>query len=219
MSRRSALGRRAFDLPGLPVAFVVNRSTDFFWASGDFAALRKAYEAGAVYAAPNPFTYATRSDKGLMEWLSSPRSGRRPRHRAGERRISSAHVPETHVLRADNAEMLARRKARLRLQAAAWICEPRPHRQRRGRACAAAPARQCKATAMSRRNGSRSPACEVDGERLWTDLRVWAYRRRNPPLLRTRVAAAGPARSRAAGRLAADLCFAVRDPASAQWAS
>ncbi|MGD0640658.1 MAG: hypothetical protein ABSC22_07915, partial [Roseiarcus sp.] len=64
-------GRRlVFD--GRPVAFVVNRSTDFFWSAEEFAALRNAYEMGSVYAAPNPFTYSTRSDKRLLEWLSSP---------------------------------------------------------------------------------------------------------------------------------------------------
>ena len=52
---------------GRPVAFVVNRSTDFFWSSDDFAALRAARAERAVYVAPNPFTYATRSDKGLLQ--------------------------------------------------------------------------------------------------------------------------------------------------------
>jgi hypothetical protein len=45
---------------GQPVAFAGNRSTDFFWRSDAFAALRQAYERGALYAAPNPFTYAAR---------------------------------------------------------------------------------------------------------------------------------------------------------------
>ena len=82
---------------GLPVAFVVNRSTDFFWASDDFAALRKAYASGAVYVAPNPFTYATRSDKGLMEWLSSPDRDSDLGVEADDGGFLSAHVPETHV--------------------------------------------------------------------------------------------------------------------------
>ena len=112
---------------GLPVAFVVNRSTDFFWASDDFAALRKAYASGAVYVAPNPFTYATRSDKGLMEWLSSPDRDSDLGVEADERRILSAHVPETQVLRADNAEMLARRKAD-------FVFKPRRGFASRGRA-------------------------------------------------------------------------------------
>ncbi|HUZ91857.1 MAG TPA: hypothetical protein VMU78_08155, partial [Methylocella sp.] len=40
---------------GQAVTFIINRSTDFFWQSEDFAALRRAYEAGQVYVAPNPF--------------------------------------------------------------------------------------------------------------------------------------------------------------------
>ena len=93
-------GRRLlFD--GQAVTFIVNRSTDFLWHSEDFSALRKAYEAGRVYVAPNPFTYTTRSDKRLLEWLSLPHwdedLGIEPR----ERQILSAHVPETHLVRAE----------------------------------------------------------------------------------------------------------------------
>ncbi|MGO9473448.1 MAG: hypothetical protein ACLPWS_08565, partial [Rhodomicrobium sp.] len=47
-------------LKGQTVSFAVNRSTDFFWQSEDFSALRAAYHSGRVYVAPNPFTYATR---------------------------------------------------------------------------------------------------------------------------------------------------------------
>jgi hypothetical protein len=63
-------GRLRFD--GHIVAFVVNRSTDFFWEGKAFEAVRTAYGAGAVYVAPNPFSYATRSDKRLLELLSTP---------------------------------------------------------------------------------------------------------------------------------------------------
>jgi hypothetical protein len=47
-----------------------------------------------------------------------------------------------------------------------------------------------------------------DGERLWTDLRVWAYQ--GEP----RIGWTGW--TQAAGRMAADLRFVVRDSASAQ---
>jgi hypothetical protein len=59
--------RRGAAPPEPYVAFVVNRSTDFFWASDDFTGLRKAYESGAVYMAPNPFTYATRSERRMQQ--------------------------------------------------------------------------------------------------------------------------------------------------------
>jgi hypothetical protein len=95
---------------GQPVSFIVNRSTDFFWQSEDFSALRPAYAAGRVYVAPNPFTYATRSDKRLLEWLSLPNWDEDLGIQLCERQVLSAHVPETHVIRAENVEMLAQRR-------------------------------------------------------------------------------------------------------------
>jgi hypothetical protein len=38
-------------LSGRSVAFIVNRSTDFFWRSDAFAAVREAYESGGLYVA------------------------------------------------------------------------------------------------------------------------------------------------------------------------
>ncbi len=102
---RSDGGRLTFG--GRLVALVVNRSTDFFWRSDAFAALRKAYQSGGLYAAPNPFTYAVRSDKGLMAWMSSPDRDGELGIEPGERRILSAHVPETHVLNEGSLDMLA----------------------------------------------------------------------------------------------------------------
>jgi hypothetical protein len=90
-----------------PVSFIVNRSTDFYWDSEDFSALRRAYEAGQVYVAPDPFTYATRSDKRLLEWLSQSEWDEELAIRLAERQILSAHVLETYVVRAENMEMLA----------------------------------------------------------------------------------------------------------------
>jgi hypothetical protein len=92
------------------VGFIVNRSTDFFWQGQCFAALRSAYRAGSVYAAPNPFTYATRSDKRLLEWLSLPDWDKDLGIEPAERRILSAHVPETHLIRNENLDALAQRK-------------------------------------------------------------------------------------------------------------
>ncbi len=158
-----------------PVAFVVNRSTDFFWASDDFGGLRKAYESGAVYAAPNPFSYATRSDKGLMEWLSSPDRDGELGIAADERLILNAHVPETHILSADNADMLAERKAD-------FVFKPRHGFASRGLIDSAAVGhgrlrrllRQSDGYVAQRRIAKGT--IEVDGERLFADLRVWAYR-------------------------------------------
>src|SRR6516165_6860413 len=93
-----------------PVGFIVNRSTDFFWQGECFSALRDAYRAGSVYAAPNPFTYATRSDKRLLEWLSLPDWDAELGIEPAERRILSAHVPETHLIHNENLDALTQQK-------------------------------------------------------------------------------------------------------------
>ena len=54
---------------------------------------------------------------------------------------------------------------------------------------------------------------DVDGE---TNLRVWAYRGEIVVEFGASLASAGPAGPQAAGRMAADLRFVVRDPASAR---
>jgi len=158
-----------------PVAFVVNRSTDFLWRADDFAALRSAYEAGSLYAAPNPFTYATRSDKRLLEWLSQPRWDRELGIEAAERAILSAHTPETHALGADNLDMLAQAKRD-------FVFKPMRGHAGRGLIDSGAVGRARLSRLVKRGEGYvaqrriAKPCIEVDGARLWTDLRVWAYR-------------------------------------------
>jgi hypothetical protein len=166
-------GRRlVFD--GAPVAFVVNRSTDFLWRADDFAALRSAYEAEGLYAAPNPFTYATRSDKRLLPWLSQPRWDAELGIDAAERAILSAHTPETHALDADNVDALAEAKddfvfKPMRGFAGRGLID----RAAVGRARLRRLVRRGEAYVAQRRIAK--PCVEVDGQRLWTDLRVWAY--------------------------------------------
>ena len=160
---------------GRPVAFIVNRSTDFLWRSDDFAALRKAYETGRVYVAPNPFTYVTRSDKQLLEWLSSPDWDENLGIDAGERRVLSAHVPVTHMLRADNMDVLAREKRN-------FVFKPLHGFAGRGLIDSAAVGRARLRRLLKVSDGYvaqkriAKPYIEVDGIRLWNDLRVWAYR-------------------------------------------
>jgi len=134
-----------------------------------------AYNAGRVYAAPNPFTYATRSDKRLLEWLSQPdwdeKLGIEPR----ERQILSAHVPETHVINAQSVEAIAQRKRE-------FVFKPLHGFAGHGLLDSAQVGR-----ARLRRLAAHSegyvaqkwvpkPTMETDGAPLWTDLRVWAYR-------------------------------------------
>jgi hypothetical protein len=160
---------------GLPVGFVVNRSTDFFWRSEDFSALKAAYEAQRVYVAPNPFSYRTRSDKRLLEWLSLPDRDEELGIQPEERRVLRAHMPETYVVSVENLEMLAQRKQE-------FAFKPLHGFAGRGLLDNTTVGR----TRLQRlvRHGEgyvaqrwvSKPALRIGGATLWTDLRVWAYR-------------------------------------------
>ena len=92
-----------------------------------------------------------------------------------ERRILSDHAPETHVLRADNVDMLARRKRE-------FVFKPAQGFASRGLLDSAKVGRARLRQLL--KHGERyvaqrriaKPSLEIDGVRLWTDLRVWAYR-------------------------------------------
>ena len=166
---------RSLQVNGQAISFVVNRSTDFFWESTDFAPLRSAYLAVGVYVAPNPFTYATRSDKRLLEWLSLPRWDNELGIAPAERQMLSEHVPETHLVRTENVEELARRKHE-------FVFKPLHGFAGRGLLDSAAVghARLHRLVAHGDRYVAQRWApksgLEIDDATLWTDLRVWAYR-------------------------------------------
>ena len=157
------------------MAFVVNRSTDFFWQSEDFSALWRAYESGRVYIAPNPFTYATRSDKRLLQWLSLPHWDEGLGIRPEERQVFNAHTPESHVVCAENLDMLVQRKQD-------FVFKPLHGFAGRGVLDNAAVGRARLRRLVKHGEGYvaqrwvSKPVLEVEGSRLWTDLRVWAYR-------------------------------------------
>jgi hypothetical protein len=160
---------------GQEVSFIVNRSTDFFWQAEVFASLRAAYAAGKVYAAPNPFTYATRSDKRLLEFLSTADRDQELGIQRGERTLLSAHVPETHLLLDDNVEDMARRKEEL-------VFKPIHGFASRGVLTSAQVGRARLRRLLKKGEGyiaqQRVPKSrlQVAGTVLWADLRVWAYR-------------------------------------------
>jgi hypothetical protein len=91
--------------------FVVNHSTDFLWESEELSALRDAHESRAIYVAPNPFTYSMRSNKRLLEWLSLLQRDDELGNFPDDRRMLREHAPETHVLRRENVDRLAREKS------------------------------------------------------------------------------------------------------------
>ena len=157
------------------VSFIVNRSTDFLWQSEDFSALREACEAGRVYVAPNPFTYATRSDKRLLEWLALPDWDRDLGIQPEERQILSTHVPETHLVRAENVDILAQNKHD-------FVFKPLHGFAGRGLLDSAAVGRARLRRLMKHgedyvaQRWAPKSCMEVEGVSLWKDLRVWAYR-------------------------------------------
>lgn len=161
---------------GEQVSFVVNRSTDFYWDAEVFSPLRAAYADGSVFVAPNPFTYATRSDKRLFELLAMPTQDAELGIRPDERVLLSAHVPETRLLRPENAEELAREKEE-------WFFKPCHGFASHGILTRAVVGRSHLRRLLKRGDPyvaqRRVPKSRLDsreGVSLWADLRVWAYR-------------------------------------------
>lgn len=170
---------RALFWKGQRVDFIINRCTDFFWDGDEFAALRAEYVNGRVYVAPNPFTYITRSDKRLLEWLSSSHSDRELGILPEERAVLSAHVPETYLLQGENLSELAAKKtdyffkpthgfASLGILTGSQVGTARLRQLvKRNRPYVAQKSVPKPTLTISRPNADVT---------LWTDLRVWAYR-------------------------------------------
>ena len=157
------------------ISFVINRSTDFFWEGAAFSALRAAFRDGQIYVAPNPFTYATRSDKRLLERLSRPDWDHELGIGAAERTLLSRHVPETRLLRAEDLDLLADTKD-------AQVFKPAQGFAGRGLLPTSQVGRsrlrrllQRGVPYVAQRRVSK-PSIDIGGQRLWTDLRVWSYR-------------------------------------------
>lgn len=168
---------------GTEVAFVVNRSTDFFFADDRLAALRDAWRAGRVYVAPNPFTYATRSDKRLLEPLSRPLRDEALGIRPEEREALSAHVPETWLVREDDLVTLASRKEELVFKPAhgfggrGLLASTGVGRSRLRQLLRRGPAYVAQRRVDKPRRVLAGPeAAEPQDVPVWTDLRVWAWR-------------------------------------------
>lgn len=161
---------------GKSVSFVVNRSTDFFLEKENSRPLLEAFLCGGVYVAPNPFTYATRSDKRLLEFLSVPSWDRELGIEAREREILSRHIPETRLLRPENIDAIVENRAQ-------FVFKPtRSHASRGflpsarvGRSRLQRLLRKGESYVAQRKVGR--PRVYLDGDsHVWADLRVWAHR-------------------------------------------
>ena len=161
------------------VVFVINRSTDFFWEGRAFSTVREAYREAKVYIAPNPFTYATRSDKRLLEFLSLPDWDQKLGILPSERAILSAHVPATYLLRGENLDEIAAKKAEFFFKPAHGFAG---HGVLASSQVGKRRLRQLlkKGSAYVAQKMVPKPTLDLEGQEgkvtLWTDLRVWAYR-------------------------------------------
>ncbi|AKU95798.1 hypothetical protein AKJ09_02462 [Labilithrix luteola] len=159
-----------------PIRFVVNRSTDFLWEGEEFSAVRAAYESRSVYVAPNPFTYSTRSDKRLLEWLSTQVRDSEVGILPEERKFLGAHVPETRLLREENVDELVSQRDSLFFKPCHGFAShgllpgARVGRTRLRRLLKKGHAY------VAQRSAPKSRLSTSDGVELWVDLRVWAYR-------------------------------------------
>jgi hypothetical protein len=161
---------------GRAVSFIVNRSTDFFWQSKVFSALCKAYQAGQVCIAPNPFTYATRS--------GSPCVARRCRRERPTVAAPSSPRPANpcrglktnSCFRSASASTFS-----VRIRCVSGTCLVKI---RRSAGSISNSSSQCGSDSHSSSRLSRYIAqrwapkayIQIDDTALWTDLRVWAYR-------------------------------------------
>jgi len=159
------------------VSFVINRSTNFFWEGTSFAPLAAAYRAARIYVAPNPFTYATRSDKRLLELLSHREWDQQLGIAAAERALLERHVPQTWLVREDNLDRMVEEKDSLVFKPAhGFASHGLLSASQVGRSRLRRLLKRGLPYVAQRRVAKRSMC--ADGQDLWTDLRVWSYRGR-----------------------------------------
>ena len=161
---------------GKPVSFIINRSTDFLWQDDVFAPLHRAYRAGCVYVAPNPFSYTTRSDKRLLEYLSRPDWDDELGIQADERELLSRHTPSTYQLSEENLSMLADSKAD-------YVFKPAHGHASLGVLDSHEVGRHRLMRLLAKGHhyvaqqvAEKSLLLVEANQPLWTDLRVWAYK-------------------------------------------
>jgi hypothetical protein len=158
------------------VSFVINRSTGFFFEAEALAALAAAYRARRVYVAPNPFSYATRSDKALLAFLSRPDSDARLGIRPDERAVLAAHVPGTWVVREEDVERIAARRDELVVKPThGYAGHGLLDRSQVGRSRLRRLLRKG-VPYVAQERVPKARLVTEGGTELWADLRVWAYR-------------------------------------------
>ena len=128
---------------------------------------------------PTRFTYATRSDKRLLEFLSLPNWDQELGILPEERAVLSAHVPATYLLREENLDEIAAKKTAFFFKPAHGFAS---HGVLTSSQVGKRRLRQLlrKKSAYVAQKTVPKPTLVSEGKdgkvTLWTDLRVWAYR-------------------------------------------
>lgn len=99
--------------PGRPVDLVYNRLTDFYLTDPAHAALREAYESGAVVLTPHPRAHALYADKRNLATLSDDALLQQWGVAQQDRALLLGVVPATRLVTPDNADLLWAKRRRL----------------------------------------------------------------------------------------------------------
>ncbi|GAB4399091.1 MAG: hypothetical protein OHK0048_11880 [Rhodoferax sp.] len=91
---------------GQPVQMVYNRLTDFDLSAPEHAALRCAYEAGAVVLTPHPRAHALMADKRNLVALSQPELLRAWGAQESDIQVLERHIPTTRMVEPAHADAL-----------------------------------------------------------------------------------------------------------------
>lgn len=161
---------------GRPITFIVNRSTDFLWQDRTFTPLIEACCASRIYVAPNPFTYATRSDKQLLQFLPYSDWDEELGIQASEREFLNRHIPASSLVTKENFAELAAHKADLVFKPChghAGLGILNSHEVGRHRLQRLLAQGHCY---MAQKVADKSCLMLSKEQPLWCDLRVWAFR-------------------------------------------
>ncbi len=94
----------------LPIDMVYNRLTDFDLSESSHAALRSAYQVGAVVLTPHPRAHAMHADKRNLIWLGDDVQMARWGAGEADRAVLRAVVPAAQAVLPANAEVLWRER-------------------------------------------------------------------------------------------------------------
>ncbi len=87
----------------IPIDFIYNRTTDFYFENVSSQVLKEVYERGLATVSPNPAVHALYANKANLAYFWSSAAESLP---AGDLATVRAHLPETKFVTAENAALL-----------------------------------------------------------------------------------------------------------------